>query len=139
MAIIASLRTPAAGPLAARLARRAGVGLAFQVIRAIPRRGLLALAAECLGLQLPILTPELFDVLFQRSDTPAGLGMHALPVARLLPQFEILAPQPGHLGTQRSDFLAALRDQPQGRSQAVDICARFEEDFFHDLLVLVRS
>jgi hypothetical protein len=92
MAIIAALRTTAAAPLAARLARRGRVGLAFQAIGAIPRRGLLALAPERLGLQLAILAPQLFDFLLQRGNASAGLDMHALPVARLLPQFEILAP-----------------------------------------------
>ena len=37
------------------------------------------------SLQLAILAPKLFDFLLQRSEAPAGLGMHALPVARLLP------------------------------------------------------
>jgi hypothetical protein len=56
MAIIAALRTTMATPLATRLARCGRVGLAFQVIRAIPHRGLLARTTERLGLQLPILT-----------------------------------------------------------------------------------
>jgi hypothetical protein len=111
VAIIAPRGTPATTALAARLPRCGGVGLAFQVLGAITRRGLLALTTERLRLQLPLLTLELFDFLFQRGDAPDGLGVHALPVAGLLAQFAILTPQASHLGTQGSNFLAALRDQ----------------------------
>ena len=139
MVIIAPFWTAATTPLAARLPRCGEVGLAFQVIGAIARRGLLALATEGLRLQLPLLTPELFDFLFQRGDASDGLGMHALPVAGLLTQFETLTPQSSHLGTQGNHFLAALGDQLQRCSQATGICDRFEEKSFHDLLVLVSN
>ena len=139
MALIAPLRTTTARPLATRLADCGGVGLAFQVVRAIPRRRLLALATERLRLQLPILAAKLFDFLFQCGDASAGLSMHALPVACLLPQFKILTPQSGDLGTQGSDFLAELGNQLERRRQAIGICNRFEEESFHDSLVLASN
>jgi hypothetical protein len=139
VAIIAPPRTATAAPLAARLARFRGIGLAFQRIAAIAGRRLLAFATERLGLQFAVLAPEMFDFLFQRRDAPAGLGMHALPVARLLPQFEILAPQSGHFAAQGSYFLAELCDRLHCRSQACRIQDRFEEEPFHNPLVLVIS
>jgi hypothetical protein len=65
--------------------------------------------------------------------------MHALPVARLLSEFEILTPQSSHFGTQRSNFVAELRDQPCQRRALIDIRHGIEEESFHDLLVLASS
>src|SRR5579872_2004810 len=89
---------PAFGTWIARLlaATSLGTGFAgvFQIVGAILARLFFGLAPERLGLQLAILAPELLDFRFQLCDTPTGLGMHAFPVACLLPQFEIFAGQP---------------------------------------------
>jgi hypothetical protein len=89
-----------------------------------------------LCLQLPILAPKLIDLLLQRGEASDGLSMHALPVASLLSEFEIVTPQSSHFGTQRSNFLAELRDQSCQRRALIDIRHGIEEESFHDLLVL---
>jgi hypothetical protein len=139
MAIITPLRTTTTASLAARLARCGGVGFAFEVIGTIARRGLLTLASEGLCLQLPILAPKLFDLLFQGGDASDGLSMHALPVARLLSEFEIVTPQSSHFSPQGSNFLAELRDQPGQRRALIGIRHGIAEEFLHDLLVLASS
>jgi len=54
-------------------------------------------------------------------------------------RIEILTPPSSHLGTQRSDFLAELRDQPGQRRALVGIRHGIEEESFHELLVLASS
>src|SRR5262249_30532853 len=79
------------------------------------------------------------DVLFQLRRAPAGLGMHALPVAGLLPQFEIVAAQSGDFRTQRRHVLVKACEQRHHRRQVVGVRARFEQEAFHYRIVLGKS
>ncbi len=85
-------------PLMAAWPRRLGLTRIVELIGSIAVGLLFRFASESLGLEFAVLALEVFDFLFQLDKAAAGLGMHALPVAGLLPQFEILAPQPCHLG-----------------------------------------
>ena len=78
----------------------------LQVIGAIvPRLGLGA-SSEEIGLELAFFAFEVFDVLLQRGDAAQGIAMTALPISRLLTQFEVLALQGLDFGTQPGHFLA---------------------------------
>jgi hypothetical protein len=72
----------------------------------VQRRGLGA-STEEVGLELSLLTSELFDLAFQLADARHGIAMATLPIAGLLTQFEILTlqvidpvAQRGHIPTQ---------------------------------------
>src|SRR5262249_40601972 len=107
-----------------------------QLIRAILARLLLRGASELLGSELAVLPAQLIDFLFQLSQAPAGLGVHGLPVAGLLPQFQILPAQPGDFRTQRLHVLVKAREQRHRRRQGVRVRARVDEQPFHDRIVL---
>src|SRR5262249_18508692 len=64
------------------------------------------------------------------------LGVHALPVAGLLPQFQILPAQSGDFRTQRLDVLAKACEQRHRRGQGVRVRARFDQEALHDRFVL---
>lgn len=78
-----------------------------QVIGAIAQRRGLGASTEEVGLELSLLTSELFDLVFQLADAGHGITMATLPIAGLLTQFEILTlqvidpvAQRGHIRTQ---------------------------------------
>src|SRR4051794_1093424 len=58
----------------------------------VPHRGLGA-STEKVGLELSLLTSELFDPVFQLADAGHGITMATLPIAGLLTQFAILTLQ----------------------------------------------
>jgi hypothetical protein len=58
----------------------------------VPRLGLGA-SSEEIGLELAVLTFELFDLLLQRGDAVEGIAMPRLPISGLLAEFEVLALQ----------------------------------------------
>src|SRR5262249_55121926 len=133
---------PALGPGPTRLlaAWPRGLGLAgvVELVGAVPAGLLFRLAPEGLGLELAVFAAEVFALLFEFGEAPAGLGMHALPVPGLLPQFEVLPAQSGHLGTQGRDVLVELRDRRHRRRWVFSVRGRFEEDL-HDPLVIVKT
>ena len=63
------------------------------VIGAILQRRGLGASAEEIGLELPLLTLELFDFLLQRGDAEQGIAVATLPITDLLAELEILASQ----------------------------------------------
>ena len=86
-------------PLMAAWLGRLGLVGVVELIGPIPVALLFRFAPKRLGLELAVLASEVFDFLFQLDNAPARLGMHALPVPGLLPQFEILSPQSGDFAT----------------------------------------
>src|SRR6516162_6800222 len=84
---------------------------AFEVIRAIPGRGFLALSTEELVLEPAIFTAKLLDLGFKVLGTMDGPSMLSLPISSLLPQLEILTPQVGDFLSQLSNFAPQLPDQ----------------------------
>ena len=79
-----------------------------QVIGAILQRRGLGASAEEIGLELPLLTLELFDFLLQRGDAEQGIAVATLPISDLLAELEILASQALDFGrnstTSRLEF-----------------------------------
>jgi hypothetical protein len=107
--------TPAGTRLASTLATPAWtrcrvIVLPLQPIRAIARRGVFALLAKQTCLQLTVLAAKLFHFGFQLLDTFRGPSVLGFPVARLLTQFEVLAPQLGVFSTQFGVFTPQLND-----------------------------
>src|SRR5207245_3424953 len=89
-----------------------GVGGVRKIVGAVASRLLLGAASKTFGLQLANLTAKLFVLLFQRRHTPHGIGVSALPIPGLLPQFQLLTPQTSHFGAQLIHFRQKPRDQP---------------------------
>src|SRR5262249_4578770 len=87
-----------------------------QVIRTILRWRGLAAPTEEFGLELPLLTAEFFDLLFQLANTGQGITMATLPIAGLLAQLEILALQVSDSGAQYGHVPAQIvqRGHPIG-------------------------
>jgi len=97
-----------------RLGLRSGrilVVEAVQMIRTIFVGLLFGFQPEELLLQTTILAAELFVVLLQDGDAFDRAGMHALPVANLLPQFEILTAQRRNLTAKLRHFPTQLSGQ----------------------------
>ena len=84
MAIVPSSMTGMTPLMAAWLWRLGLVGV-VELIGPITVALLFRFAPERLGLEFAVLALEVFDFLFQLDKAPARLGMHALPVAGLLP------------------------------------------------------
>ena len=72
-----------------------------QVIGAILQRLGFGASAEEIGLELPLLTLELFDFLLQRGDAEQGIAVATLPISDLLAELEVLASQGLDFGTTR--------------------------------------
>ena len=98
--IIPPLWTGTAGLLPPAPLRRRRLLLTFQMIGALRGRLFFAFTPKELSLQLRVRAAELFDFLLQLLKPPQRLSMHALPIADLLSQLEVLPPQPGHRATQ---------------------------------------
>ena len=81
-----------------------------QVIGAILQRRGLGASAEEIGLELPLLTLELFDFLLQRGDAEQGIAVATLPISDLLAELEILASQALDFGAQLDHFPARVLD-----------------------------
>ena len=85
----------------------------LQVVGAILGRLLFRFATEKAGLELADFAAEKLDFLVHFVQALDGSSMHALPIASLLPEFEILPLQACHLGTQ----LVIFRQQPCRRDR----------------------
>src|SRR5439155_15983276 len=88
---------------------RLGVGVvlaveALQVVGAILAGLLLGFLTEELGVEACDLAAEVFVVLSDRVEAFEGAGVHALPVAGLLSQFEVVPAQRRYLGAQLGQF-----------------------------------
>ena len=133
MAVIATWRSRLTG-LPTALTFRLVLRGVIEIIRAIASGLLLGTAAKTLGLQLANLTAELFVFLFQRRHATHRIGVSAAPIPGLLPQFQILSPQPGYFGAQ----LVHFGQQPN--DQHCQICwlgiQRCEQDTIHDSCVV---
>ncbi len=90
---------------------RAIFGWIFEIVRAIPTGMLFGTASEDLRLELAILSTEMLDFCLQLGDAFQGVSVAAFPVTGLLPQFEVLAPQPLDLGTQFGNFTTNLGEE----------------------------
>ena len=88
-----------------------GVSGILEFIGAVANGLLLGATSKAFGLQLAILAAELFIFLLQRGDTPQSIGMSALPIPGLLPQFQILTPQLRYFGAQLIHFRQEPRNQ----------------------------
>ena len=77
-----------------------------QVIGAILQRVGFGASAEEIGLELPLLTLELFDFLLQRGDAEQGIAVATLPISDLLAELEVLASQGLDFGVQLDHFPA---------------------------------
>jgi hypothetical protein len=88
---------------------RLGLLRVVELIGAIAGGLLLGPAPKGLRLQLAVLPLEVLVGLFQGPQTANSIRMPALPIARLLPQFEVFASQARDFVTQDSHFLAELR------------------------------
>ncbi len=111
--------------MSSALAAGLAVGGVFQLIGAVACGLLLAAAAKAFGLQFANFPLKLLVVLLQRREASQGIGVSALPIAGLLPQFQIFASQGGEFGAQLIDFgqealTRAVRSAPAGlRSRGV--------------------
>ena len=65
---------------------------------------LLGFLAEELGIEARDLAAEVFVVLSDRAEAFEGAGVHALPVAGLLSQFEVVPARRSYLGAQLGQF-----------------------------------
>ena len=99
---------------------------------AIGRRRRFRLAAEELILELTILAAKLGDFLLQLGDPLLGRSVLAAPIAGLLPEFEVLAPQLRHFGAQLGDLLAQLRQPRRLGGRPIDIPLWTQRKVFHD-------
>ena len=61
---------------------------------------LLGFLAEELGVEARDLAAQMFILLLDSGEAFEGAGVHALPVADLLTQFEVITAQGVHLGAQ---------------------------------------
>jgi hypothetical protein len=77
-------------PLTLRL-RGSLLGI-FQVVGAIAPTMFLGFAAEELGLEFTVLAAKVLNLFLQLLKALAGSSMHALPIADLLTQFQVLPP-----------------------------------------------
>jgi hypothetical protein len=76
-----------------------GVGLRIvQVIGAILQRLGFGASSDKIGLELPLLAFQLFDLLLPRGDAVESIAMTTLPISDLLTEFEIFALQPIDFG-----------------------------------------
>ena len=90
-----------------------------QVIGAILQRLGFGASAEEIGLELPLLTLELFDFLLQRGDAEQGIAVATLPISDLLAELKVLASQGLDFGAQLDHFPARVLDwvnQEEGRN-----------------------
>jgi len=108
----------------------------LQLIRPITPGLLFRLAGEELILELAVLTAKLCVFLLQGRDAPHGVRVSALPITRLLPQFEILPSQTVHLGPQPGYFVAESLQQLHHRGQTCRTQVWFHQQVFHDRYVL---
>ena len=138
VAIIPALVTRTA-PLVAARPRRLGRARVIELIGAIAAGLLFRLASERLRLEFAVLAAKVLVFLFQHGDAPHRIGMPALPISRLLAQFEILTPQAGHLGPQLGNFSAQLPEHFCYRGRAFDIQVGFEKEVFHDPCLLPKT
>lgn len=88
-----------------------GVGGVLQFIGTVATGLLLGAASKTFSLQLAHLTAELLVFLFQRRDTPHGIGVSAAPIPGLLSQLQIFTPQSRHFGAQLIHFRQKPRKQ----------------------------
>ena len=116
-----------------------GVGGVFKLIGAVATGLLLGAASKTFGLQLAKLTAELFIFLFQRRDPPHCIGMTALPIPGLLPQFQILTPQSGYFGAQLIDFCQEPRNQRRQICACGPRVQRYKQNAIHDSCVVLSG
>jgi hypothetical protein len=102
----------------ARLPGRLGRGVvvvlvveAVELVGTILAGLLLGFLAEELGVEASDLAAEVFVVLLDGGEAFEGAGMHALPVAGLLAQLEVIPAQGSDLGTQLGQFGAQLVEE----------------------------
>ncbi len=78
---------------------------------AIVSRSGFGTSSEQIGLELAILTFELFDLLLQRGDAVEGIAMTRLPISDLLTEFEILTLQAMDSSVEHANFPAHVLHQ----------------------------
>jgi hypothetical protein len=127
--------TPRTGPIGLLATLPLGGGWfvrILQMVRAVPRGLLFRFATEELILQPAGLGPQALILLLQNREAFQGLGVHTLPIAGLLPQFEVLPMHVRHLGTQLRHFLTQLHDQSSEIRFRYQRPRQFQKHAFHD-------
>ena len=105
---------------------------AVEVVGAILAGLLLGFLAEELGVEACDLAAKVFVVLLQGGEAFEGPGVHALPIAGLLAQFEVVPAKRRHLGAQLEELGPQLVEE-DGSFAGVGLEATlFEQERSHD-------
>jgi hypothetical protein len=123
-------------PPLGRLRWKVGVVLlvveALELVGAILARLLLGFLAEELGVEACDLAAKMFVVLLQGGEAFEGTSVHALPIAGLLAQFEVVPAKCRHLGAQLEEFGPQLVEEDGSFAEVGLKATLFEQERSHD-------